>query len=100
LTTTEARPQTSIYETEIDNDELEKVLEDREKAKAARGDAQKAYKDADDQAKALIRSLDIADAPVRVGRFVVSERQVAGKTVSFETQPTTRVQISLLDEAA
>lgn len=97
-----ARPhaQASIYETTIEHAELEQALEEREKLKERAGEARKAFRELDEQAKALIRSLDVADAPVRVGRFVISERSVAGRTVHFEAEPTTRVQISLLKDAA
>lgn len=93
--------QASIYETTIENAELETALENRLKAKEKRGEAAKAFKELDDQAKALINAADLGkDAPVRVGRFVIVRRDVAARAVAFETEPTSRLQISLLPEAA
>lgn len=94
-----AQPQTTIYETEIENPDLERVLETREKLKEKKGESVKQYKTADDQAKALIEGLDLGeDAPVRVGRFVVKRTSVASRSVAFETDPTSRLQIRLLPE--
>lgn len=94
------QPQTAIYETTLDKPELEKALEQREKVKADAGEARKRFKDADERAKGIIATLDLGDAPVRVGNFVITERSVAGRSVAFETGPTSRITISLLDEEA
>lgn len=95
----EPDPQTSIYETTIAEPELEQLLEERaqlrEKAAAARKRAQGVH----EQVRERIEQLDIADAPVRIGRFVVAMRPVAPRSVSFETSPTVRLVIKPLPDA-
>lgn len=93
-----AQPQTSIYETTIDNPDLEAALEEREDARQTASKARADFNTLSEKVKALVAITDIADAPVRVGRFVISRRNIAAKSVSFETEATTRLQISLLSE--
>lgn len=99
---TEAVPQAqaSLYETTIENAELESALEKRQKAKDAAKAARAALKVEDEKAKGLIATLDLEGGAIRVGRFVVSQSSVAARSVAFETDPTTRLNISLLDDAA
>jgi hypothetical protein len=92
-------PQTTIDEKVVENDKLEQALEEREKLKAKAGKARKDYAEADEWAKGLIGELRLDDgAAVRVGRFRVSRTAVAGRSVAFETQPSSRLTISLLDD--
>lgn len=94
-------PQTSLYETTIDDPTVEELLEARDKAKSSAQAVSKKYRDADQAAKAALNTLDLgSDAPVRIGRFVVVVKDVPARTVAFETNPTTRINISPLDEAA
>lgn len=96
-----ANPQTALYETVIDNPDLEKALEQRESRKASRAALQKQFKAADDQVKAELGKLDLGDdAPVRIGRVVITQKPVAGRSVSFDTEPTSRLAIKTLNEAA
>jgi hypothetical protein len=90
-----SQPQTAIGETPIEDVALEAALEAREKAKDAASKARKAFKEVDDDAKARIRQLELGDAPARVGRFVIGERDVPGRSVSFESEPATRITIRL-----
>lgn len=96
--TVSARPQISIYEQTIEDPELEAALERREVLKAAASEARKSLTEATDSIKTTVKALDVADAPVRVGRFVISQRRIAAKSVSFETAPTERLSIRLLPE--
>jgi hypothetical protein len=92
-------PQASLYEATLENPELEAALEAREVTKAAAGAARKAHGDADEHAKGLVEALDLGDgAPVRVGRFLLTRRPVAARSVAFDTEPTTRLTIRTLDE--
>jgi hypothetical protein len=90
---TALQPQTTIDERVVQNDELEQALEQRQTLKVKAGEARKAYTEADEQAKALARELDLADGPVRVGRFVLTEHDVPGRSVAFDTDPSTRLTI-------
>lgn len=92
-------PQTSLYETTIQDADLEAALDERETAKGVASNARKEYREADDHARALIDGLDLGDgAPVRCGRFVIERRPVAARSVAFDTEPTTRLWITTLDD--
>lgn len=100
MATTE-QPQTSLYEKEIQNDELVKALELREKLRGDVAAVKKRLDDADTRARGIIAGLDIADAPVRCGKWLLVEKRRPGRTVeSFEVAPKVSVQISLLPEGA
>jgi hypothetical protein len=92
-------PQTSLYEREVENEQLERALEEREKLKARVAKARKSYAEADEWAKGLLGEVQLGDgATVRVGRFLLTRRAVAARSVAFETQPASRLTISLLPE--
>lgn len=91
------QPQTALDEQVVESAELERVLEDREVAKGAAGEARKKFSTLDDLAKGTIADLD-DDATVRVGRFRVAKRSVAGRSVAFDTNPTSRLSIKVTDE--
>lgn len=90
--------QTSIYETTIDNPALAELLDEREEAAAAKKTAKKTYDELDKKAKAIIETLDLGDAPVRVGNFVITRKMFEGGHVAFEKNASTRTYISLLGE--
>lgn len=91
-----AQPQTTIYETTIDNAKLEELLENRQGLKAKKSDATKKFKEANDDVKAMVRTLDLGDAPVRCGRFVITEKAIEEKHVEFDRSAGSRLQISLI----
>jgi hypothetical protein len=94
-------PQTSLYEKTIQDADLEAALDEREAAKGTATTARRAYREADDHARALIQGLDLgAGAPVRVGRYVIERRPVAARSVAFDTEPTTRLWITTVDDDA
>ena len=88
-----AAPQIRIGELIVENDELEQALEKRQDMKERAGAAGKAYREADVVARAELEKLVDGDEPVRVGRFIVSKSDVAARSVSFETDPTSRLNI-------
>jgi len=88
-----ARPQLALAERQVEDVELEAALEAREVAKAAAAAARKVYADADELAKGRIRQLELGATPARCGRFVISERKVAPRSVAFDTAATTRLTI-------
>jgi hypothetical protein len=91
--TTTAKPQLSLDETIVEDAELEAALEARERAKQKAATARKAFQDADESARGRIRELEVGADPVRVGRFVILERPVAARSVSFEAGATARLTI-------
>ena len=92
------QPQTALGETLVEDADLEAALEQREKLKEASSRARKTFAEADEQAKSQIRGLELGGTPARVGRFLIGEHDVAGRSVAFETEPSTRVSIRLLKE--
>lgn len=92
--------QTSIYESTIEHPALEDALEKREQHRARTAAARKEYREVDELVKAIAGELDLGDdAPVRVGRFVLTRRAAAARHVSFETDASTRLTIRLLKDA-
>lgn len=90
--------QDGLFDTIIENTELEQALEAREKVKASRAALNAKFKEADDTAKGLISTLDIeVDQVVRVGRFRISRTAIEGRSVAFETEPTDRLNIAPVD---
>lgn len=100
--TTNGKPadQTALDEREIENPklrrELEDALENREKAKAAKGEAAKVFKTKDSVVKDKLEELDLGDEDVvRIGRFRVTKAPVAAREVAFTTDPTSRLTIKV-----
>jgi hypothetical protein len=90
--------QDGLFDQVIENDLLEQALENRQKHKEQRSAAQAKFKEAHDQAKGILATLELAeDSVVRVGRFRVKNSKVAAKAVAFETAESSRLTISLLD---
>lgn len=91
--------QTSIYEREVTNPKLEAALDERQSIKADRLELNRRFRESDAKVKTLLEELELGDgAVIRIGRFLVSRRRVASKDVAFTTDPTMRLQISLLPE--
>lgn len=91
---TTPQAQTALDERLVEDKDLEKLLEDRERAKGAAGEARRKYSTLDDLAKEKVEDLALVDdETVRIGRFRISQVSVAGRSVSFETTPTSRLKI-------
>lgn len=88
--------QTALDENVVENPSLETALEARETAKRAAGEARKVYRQHDEEVRGYL-TVELADdleaGPIRVGRFVIESRPVAGRSVAFDTDPTTRLTI-------
>lgn len=92
-------PQLALDEKVVEIPELEDALEERQSAKAAAGEARKAYKEAHEAAKVEIEKLELPDdTPVRAGRFRITRSAVSARSVAFETSPTTRLNITYLGD--
>jgi hypothetical protein len=92
-------PQTELQERELDSPSLLKALQERQDAKDDLKQHRKTFKEADDRAKALLSEFSLADGEVaRIGQYKITKKHIAPKTVSFETDPTSRIQISLIPE--
>jgi hypothetical protein len=92
-------PQQALDETLVDDAQLERALEEREKFKGKAAKARKDYAEADELAKGLATALEISDGQsVRVGRFRLSRRSIPSRAVSFETAPSSRLTIGVIDD--
>lgn len=86
--------QTRMDEQIVDDADLEAALEAREAAKEKAGFANKTYREAKTQAEAALEGQELADGDViRVGRFRVEKKAVAGRSVAFDTSPSSRLTI-------
>jgi hypothetical protein len=91
--------QIGMDEQIVNDSALEDSLEQRQSAKQAAADARKAYSEANELTNAAIEKQELPDGMViRVGRFRIERTYRPGRSVSFETQPGSRVKISLLDD--
>lgn len=93
------QPQTALDEHVIEDELLEKALEAREGAKANALAARKAYGKAHDAVKGHLERHDLSEGPLRVGRFVVTARELEGRSVAFDVEPSTRVSIRVAKDA-
>jgi hypothetical protein len=93
-------PQPSFDEREVNDPDLESLLSDREIAKGKKGEAVKKFRTLDDLAKEKIAELDLSDDDVvRIGRFRVTSKSIPSRAVSFETEPTTRLNIGVAEDS-
>lgn len=83
----------------INDADLERQLVDRQRRKETLARYRKAYKETDDAVKARIRTLGVQGS-VRCGGFQITVAETAGRAVSFETQPSTRIRIAAVKEKA
>lgn len=91
--------QLGFDEQTVEDPEVEAALEEREKRKASLGAVRKVYDEAHEAALAAVGRLELPEGgAARVGRFRVTRTAVAGRSVTFETKPSSRVRISLLGD--
>lgn len=99
--------QMGLFDVVLENEQLEALLERRQEAKEKLKKPAKAYKEAHDAAKGAIAGLEEyewvdpeGNEPLRArcGRFVFRVAPAASRHVSFDTEPSRRVTISLLAE--
>ena len=96
---TEIDPQVSIYEREVEDEALVAALDSRQSLKEERRDLNKRFRESDIRAKGLLEALELGEgAVVRVGRYLVTLKPVAPRSVHFDADATQRLQISLLPE--
>jgi hypothetical protein len=94
-----AVPQTAMDEQVIDDAEIEKALEEREKRKASLAAVRKVYEGAHEAAIAEIAKLELPEGgAARVGRFRVAKSAIPARSVTFDTKASSRIRISVADE--
>jgi hypothetical protein len=87
--------QLAIDERVIEDPGVEAALEERERCRLVRVEANGAYKRAHRIARELVDGLgaDPIDVPLRIGRFRIEAELVKGRHVSFDTDDRTAVHI-------
>jgi hypothetical protein len=90
-------PQDGLFDKTFDDDTLEAALEERERLRQQKLEAQRAAKVADDAAKNELARFELAVGEVaRVGRFRIKKTQPQGRDVSFTTNPSPRLNIGVI----
>lgn len=90
--------QIGLEDKFIEDPELEEVLEERESLKAEKKKALKQFNDKHAAAKDRIEKLDLpAGGALRVGRFRLERTNVPGRSVTFDTAETTRINIGAIE---
>lgn len=90
--------QLGMDETVIEDEELENLLGRRQTIKEQRADLNADYKKLNERIAGILEdryefpSPDAA--PLRVGDYRISARDIAARTVQFETEPSTTVSIA------
>jgi len=82
------KAQIGMDDNIVQNPDLEALLDKREGLKEYTAE----YRKVDKDAKAKIATIT-TPMPYRVGRFLIATQSVPAKSVSFETDPGTRVTI-------
>lgn len=91
--------QTSIYESVVENPELEEALRSRDDKASRLSTARQNYETANKRAQEIIAGLDLGDGTViRVGDFIISAKMDRGRDVSFKTDPQLRFRIKPVKE--
>jgi len=91
--------QLAIDERSVEDPDLERLLDVRTAARDRLAQVRSEARKADDAARSRIEALDIEiDAAVRVGRYRITRKSVAARAVSFETSPSDRIVIALLED--
>ena len=93
-----ADAQDGLFDQAIKNGDLEAALEEREKRNNSRKELARQFKEAHEKVGLLLAPLDIKPGTtIRVGRFRITKSAVAGRSVAFDTEPTERLSIGLID---
>jgi hypothetical protein len=92
-------PQEGMFDRVVEDGDLIAALEKREKLNASRKATAAKYKEQHDVVKGMLDGFQLGDEEiVRVGRFRIKMSRTEGRSVSFDTSPSRRMTISLLDD--
>ena len=91
--------QTGMDEQAIEDATVLKALEERHELRIEASEARKAFKEADAKAKGAIERLELPEGgAARVGRFRITRTAVRARSVSFETEASSRISIGLVED--
>lgn len=89
--------QIGMDEELIENPDVEAALIERQSRKDALKSVKRRYKDAHDAAVGLLKMIELPeDGAVRIGRFRITNRFVAGGHREFDTSDRSQISISFL----
>lgn len=92
-------PRQGLFDREVEDGDLISALEEREKRNKSRKAVTAKYKEQHDKVKGMLDAYQLGDEEmVRVGRFRIKMSRSEGRSVAFETSPSRRMTISLLDD--
>jgi hypothetical protein len=95
----ENEDQLGLDEEVVSNPDVERALIERQNRKDALKSVQRQYKDAHDAAVGLLKMIELPEeGAVRIGRFRVTNRFVAGGHREFDTSDRSQISISFLGE--
>lgn len=93
--------QLGFDEELIENPDVEAALVERQARKDALASVRKDFTKAHEAAVAALNAIELPEeGAVRVGRFRISRSLVSARSVSFETEESTRLRITLLGDEA
>lgn len=92
--------QLALDEITIEDPELEELLETRDKRKASASATRADLKLAHDAVVVALTARDelSEEQPIRVGRFRITKKTTPARSVSFDTEPKTRIAIEAVDD--
>ena len=94
-----AQDQLALDEQPISNADLEQALENRLRAGDDVSEARSVYKRVDEVVKAHIAELELTTGVAyRCGRFRITKNRIPARSVTFDTEATERVRISLIED--
>lgn len=85
---TKVKEQIHMEETIIEDTELEKLLDERQELKISVAE----FRKIDKEAKSKIQQID-KPMPIRIGRYIINRQNVPAKSVTFETDASSRITI-------
>jgi hypothetical protein len=90
--------QDGLFDQVVEDAGLEKLLRVREQKREAKSDAAAAFKTADAKVKDKLGDFELAVGEVaRCGPYRIEHKRLKSRSVSFETEPSSRFAISLID---
>ena len=91
--------QIGMDEQTIEDATVLNALEARQALRETASEARKEFKEADSKAKAAIERLELPEGgAARVGRFRITRTAVPARSVSFETEASSRYSIGLVED--
>lgn len=91
-------PQDGLFDQDINDDALERLLDEREDRKGKRLEANRKFKEKDDLVKARLEEFSLGEGEVaRVGKYRIEKRTSRGGHREFDVAPGARLNITLFD---